>query len=323
MPTTYTDQFYLMDPANPQAPGTSLTVTNLTLTDANDDGDIDRFNGDSVNGLDVVNSWPGDTVTIFVPGVGNITYTGTTFYLQGGLRVFTPTDGQVLQDGTLVSTTWVTSQGPLLVDDLGPPCFAAGTLIETAEGPVEVQRLGVGDLVVTRDNGLHPIRWIGKRSLSAEELSRDPSLRPVRLRANAIAPGVPSSDLLVSQQHRILVRSRIAERMFGAEEILVAAKHLCELDGIEISEAEEGVSYVHILFDRHEVVVSNGAETESLFAGPMALRSLDRDAINELLKIFPEFGPSGIVEPARDFVSGRLGRKLASRHVRNAKPLVI
>lgn len=311
-----------MDPANPPAPGSTLTVSVLTLTDANDDGDIDRFNGDSVNGLDVVNSWPGDTVTIFVPGVGNITYTGTTFYLQGGLRVFTPTDGQVLHNGTLVSTTWVTSQGPLLVGQLGPPCFTAGTLIETGQGSVEVQELSVGDLVVTRDNGLQPVRWIGARALSEAELADDPSLRPVRIAAGALAPGVPAADLAVSQQHRVLVRSRIAERMFGAEEILVAAKHLCDLDGIEISAEGDGVVYVHILFDRHEVVLSNGAATESLYTGPMAVRALDRDAVLELTKLFPDLGQAGAVAPARDFVPGRLGRKLAWRHARNDKPLV-
>ena len=176
-----------------------MTVSVRTLTDQNDDGDIDRFNGDAINGVDIVNSWPGDTVTIFVAGVGNITYTGITFYLPGGVRVFTPTDGQVLQEGILVSTTWVNTQGPLLVGDLGPPCFAAGTLIRTRDGLVEVQDLAVGDLVTTRDNGDQPIRWIGKRDLAAEELADDPRLRPVLIRAGALAPGVPSSDLLVSQ----------------------------------------------------------------------------------------------------------------------------
>lgn len=323
MPTNYTDQFFLMDPANPPPVGTLLTVSVQTLTDQNDDGDIDRFNGDSINGVDIVNSWPGDTVTVNVAGVGNVTYTGITFYLPGGVRVFTPTDGQVLQEGTLVSTTWVNNQGPLLVGDLGPPCFAGGTLIETDRGPVPVEALAPGNMVVTRDHGLQPVRWVGRRALTEAELEADQGLRPVRIKADALGTGVPCADLEVSQQHRVLVRSRIAERMFGAQEILVAAKHLCGLDGISIVPEGEGVLYCHILFDRHEVVLSNGAETESLYVGPMALRSLDRGAADEVLKLFPDLAGTGEVAPARAFVPGRLGRKLASRHAQNAKPLVV
>ena len=126
MPTNYTDQFYTFDPANPPPPGTSVTFVLYTLRDQNDDGDVDRFNNDRVNGSDVVNSYPGDTVTINVGGV-NVTYTGITFYLANGQRVFTPTDGQVLQNGTFVSATFVTTQGPVAVPtELGPACFTPG-----------------------------------------------------------------------------------------------------------------------------------------------------------------------------------------------------
>lgn len=120
---TYTDQFYNMDPANPPTAGQPITFSVYSITDANNDNDFDRFNNDSVDGVDIISSWPGDTVTVFVAGIGNVTYTGTTFYLSGGRRVFTPTDGQVLQNGTFVSSTWVNSQGPLLVSQLGPTCF--------------------------------------------------------------------------------------------------------------------------------------------------------------------------------------------------------
>nr|WP_254435566.1 hypothetical protein [Ruegeria arenilitoris] len=79
MPTTYLDQFFAMDPASPPATGTLLTVEKYNLVDQNDDGDIDSSDNDSVNGIDVTRSWPGDTVTINVSGVGNVTYTGITF----------------------------------------------------------------------------------------------------------------------------------------------------------------------------------------------------------------------------------------------------
>lgn len=323
MPTTYSDQFFLMDPANPPSVGTTLTVSVQTLTDQNDDGDIDRFDGDAINGVDIVNSWPGDTVTINVPGVGDVTYTGITFYLAGGVRVFTPTDGSVLQEGTLVSTTFVNSQGPLDVGNLGPPCFGEGTVLETVQGGVAVEHLRVGDLVLTRDNGPQAVRWIGRKALDAGLLRRSAKLRPIRIRAGALSGGVPAVDLIVSPQHRVLVRSTIAERMFGDSEVLVAAKHLCGVVGIEVAEDLEGVVYFHLLFDRHEVVISNGAETESLHTGPEALKSVGAEALEEIFTLFPELRDRDEpVAGARGFATGRRGRKLAERHGQNGKPLV-
>lgn len=70
-------------------------------------------------------------------------------------------------------------------------------------------------------------------------------------------------DLLVSPQHRILVRSKVAQRMFGKQEVLAAAKHLLTLDGIEIADDVQETTYYHILFDRNEIVYADGAEAET------------------------------------------------------------
>ena len=201
-----------------------------------------------------------------------------------------------------------------------PYCFAAGTMIETDRGAVAVEALAEGDLVVTRDNGLQPIRWIGSRSLSARELAGNEKLRPIRIRAGALGHGVPAADLLVSPQHRVLVRSKIAQKMFGTDEVLVAAKQLCQIDGIDVAHDLAAVVYYHLLFDRHEVVISNGAETESLFTGPEALRSIGPAALAEILTLFPELADRDYrPAAARTLASGRLGRKLAVRHGQNAQ----
>ncbi|PPB82476.1 Hint domain-containing protein [Albidovulum inexpectatum] len=198
MPTNYLDQFYQLDPAFPPPPGTAVAFVKLTLTDQNDDDDLDRFNGDSLDGIDITRSWPGDTVTINVPGIGNITYTGTTFYLADGRRFFTPTDGQVLRNGTFVSSTYVTTQGPLLVSQLGPPCFTAGTLIDTPAGPVPVEDLRPGDMVMTLDHGARPLHWVGRRTVAGSG-----KFAPI-----TIEPGIFDNDipLVVSPEHRILYR---------------------------------------------------------------------------------------------------------------------
>lgn len=201
------------------------------------------------------------------------------------------------------------------------PCFTAGTLIATARGEVAVERLQVGDLVLTLDRGLQPIRWIGARTLTPDDLARAPNLLPIRIEAGTLAPDLPHKALTISPQHRCLVRSKIAERIAGEAEVLVAAKHLLGTPGVSVLPGDAPVTYIHMLFDRHELVWSNGAVTESLYLGEQAMASVDQAARDEILTLFPmlaELRPSA----ARPFLRGRLARKLVERSVSNRKPLI-
>lgn len=298
MPTSYVDQFYLMDPANPPSVETLLTPVSYTLIDQNDDGDIDRFNNDSINGIDVTSSWSGDTITVTLSGGGSATYTGTTFYMANGDRYFTPDDGQALQAGNYASASYVTSQGPLDVEDLGPPCFVAGTVIDTPDGGKLVQDLQVGDLVLTLDHGPQEIRWTGHRVVAGQG-----NFAPIRFAPNAIGNDV---ELLVSPQHRMLIGGWRAELLFGEDEVLVAAKHLVNGDLIHEMPMRE-VRYHHLLFDDHEVIFSNGIPSESFHPGGTIL---DGDAAlrAELSALFPELSEMG-----------RGWDKQCARHVIKAK----
>jgi len=305
MPTTYLDQFFAMDPASPPATGTLLTVEKYNLVDQNDDGDIDSSDNDSVNGIDVTRSWPGDTVTINVSGVGNVTYTGITFYLADGSRVFTPTDGQVLQEGTLVSTTFVNTEGPLVVPgELGPPCFTAGTMIKTPDGLRCVEELQAGDLVTTIDNGPQALVWVGRTTVAAEG-----NAAPIRFAAGVLGL---DRDTLFSPQHRMLIDDWRAAYFYGHPEVLIAAHSL--VNGTTVTRVEGGeIEYFHLLFDQHEIVIANGAKSESYYPGHAVTRS-DRETQAELLRLFPQLAAVEDDGPktARPVVRPREGRLIAS-----------
>ena len=98
---------------------------------------------------------------------------------------------------------------------MGVPCFAAGTLIRTERGEVRVEALVPGNRVVTADNGLQPVRWVGVRRLDAGVLDQHPALRPVRIRRGVLGAGLPVADLVVSPQHRVLVRSANSAEVAG------------------------------------------------------------------------------------------------------------
>lgn len=303
MPTTYLDQFFAMDPASPPPVGTTLAVQKYNLVDQNDDGDIDRFDNDTVNGIDVTQSWPGDTVTINVSGVGNVTYTGITFYLADGSRAFTPTDGQVLQQGTLVSTSFVNTQGPLVVPgELGPPCFTAGTMIETPDGPRRIEDFQAGDLVITVDNGPQALVWVGRTTVAAEGSSA-----PIRFAEGMFGL---DRDTLFSPQHRMLIDDWRAAYYYGHPEVLVAAH--CLVNGETVTRVEGGdIEYFHLLFEQHEIVIANGAKSESYYPGHAMTRS-DRATQAELLRLFPQLVGSGASRTARPVVRPRDGRLIAS-----------
>ncbi|MEZ5911032.1 MAG: Hint domain-containing protein [Paracoccaceae bacterium] len=301
MPTPYAEQFYQIDPSAPPAGGTPLAVFDLTLVDQNSNGFISRSGNDSLDGSDITNIYPGDTVTVLRNGV-NVTITGATIYLADGRVFFTPTDGEVLQNSTFVSSTFVTGQSAFPVSALGPPCFVEGTRLATPDGERAVEELRVGDRVLTRDNGPQPIRWIG-----SAEVPGTGRFAPVRIAAGSLGN---RRDLWVSPQHRMLVSGWRAELMAGEAEVLVAAKDL--VDGVRITRAPRpSVCYWHLLFDRHELVLAEGAVSESFFPGDEILRRDDRIAA-EIAALFPELSEkaAGHWKTARPVVSSNRARAL-------------
>ncbi len=205
-------------------------------------------------------------------------------------------------------------------------CFTTGTKITTPNGPVAIEHLRVGDLVETADHGPCPIRWIGSSRIGSLALATNPKQRPICIRAGALGWGLPEADLLVSPQHRILVQSNILERMVGAKEGLVAAKHLLGIPGIEVADDVTVVTYWHFMFDRHEIVFAEGAAAESLFTGPVALKSVSPESREEILSLFPELATLDYdalaSRAARALINGRIGRSLVERHVKNDRGLV-
>lgn len=206
-------------------------------------------------------------------------------------------------------------------------CFVRGTMIETIDGPVAIEDIRPGTLVRTMDSGFRPVKWIGSAVVGGNDKPIPANLRPIRIRAGALGANMPETDLLVSPQHRILVRSRIAQRMFSTTEVLLAAKQLLQVEGIDIDTKAERIEYFHMMFDQHEIVFSNGAPTESLYLGAEALKGLGAAAVDEILQILPHL--RGVLEgqdaaqPARLMPSGRAGRKLAVRHIQHDRSLIM
>jgi hypothetical protein len=112
-------------------------------------------------------------------------------------------------------------------------------------------------------------------------------MKPVLIQKGALGNGLPTHDMLVSPNHRILVNNDKTALYFEEREVLAAAKHLTGLEGVDEVTAL-GVSYIHFMFDAHEVVLSNGAWTESFQPGDYSLKGIGNAQRTEILELFPE-----------------------------------
>ena len=166
------------------------------------------------------------------------------------------------------------------------PCFTPGTLITTERGLVPVEHLTVADKVLTRDHGLQPLRWVGRRDLGLADLIAGPKLQPVRICAGALGKGLPARDMLVSPQHRMLIAGPRAQMLFGEDEVLVAATHLTVLPGVE-QVLTQGIQYLHLMFDAHELITADGAWSESFQPAARTLHDLGADQRAEIEALFP------------------------------------
>lgn len=169
----------------------------------------------------------------------------------------------------------------------GVICFTPGTWLSTPGGPRRIETLQPGEAIETRDNGPQPVLWTGHRRMTGARLHAMPHLRPIRFRSGALGAGRPDGDLLVSPQHRMLVRGPSAQALFNTPEVLVAAENLVNDHSVMVDHAAREVVYVHILLERHNIVWANGVETESFHPSNTALDMIETGQREGLLRLLP------------------------------------
>ncbi|APO88300.1 type I secretion protein [Donghicola sp. JL3646] len=242
-------------------------------------GDV-VIGGEDADGLDI------DVLNLTGSGVDHIIYNdtdpeaGTVFFNDGSTMTFSEIENVI-------------------------PCFTPGTLIATPRGQVPVEQLHVGDKIITRDNGIQEIAWLGQKEMPGKQLIANPHLKPILIKAGALGNGLPERDMLVSPNHRVLVASDLTQLYFEEREVLAAAKHLVGSAGIHQVDVTN-TTYIHFMFERHEVVLSDGAWTESFQPGDYSLKGIGNSQRNEIFELFPELKEKAGIQ---DYQSARRALK--------------
>ena len=166
-------------------------------------------------------------------------------------------------------------------------CFTPDTRLATPMGGRMIRDLRPSDMVETRDNGPQEVLWCGHRRMTGARLYAMPHLRPIRFKAGALGIGRPDEDLLVSPQHRMLLKGPAAQALFHTPEVLVAAEDLLNNQTVIVDHTLREVTYVHILLQRHNVIWANGLDSESFHPSNTALETVDPGQLGHLLQLFP------------------------------------
>ena len=172
----------------------------------------------------------------------------------------------------------------------GAICFTPGTRILTPDGTCPVEEIAPGQTILTRDNGPQEVLWTGQHRLGGARLFAMPHLRPIRLRAGALATGIPDGDLIVSPEHRLLVTGASARALFGEAEVLVEARDLLDDRRVTVEHGLTEVRYIHLLTARHQVIWANGVASETFHPARADLTLIDPAARDALLSVAPGIG---------------------------------
>lgn len=185
--------------------------------------------------------------------------------------------------------------------DTGLACFVAGTLVDTPAGPRKIETLTPGDQVMTLDAGAMPVRWVGTRQVSGRG-----AFAPIRFATGQYGATAP---VMVSPQHRLLVTGWQAELLFGEAEVLVPAKALINDKTVRPAFCDQ-VTYVHLLFDTHQIVTTSGLQSESYFPVRAGEAGWCPQTAAELEGLFPALQHVQAAQTARPALSVRLGAML-------------
>ena len=303
----------------------SAVDTNAQINDVNGNGEL--------NGVDTVTTtFPGDGSPTTLSRVDLSAQFGG---IAGGFGSGThyaifedPSGQQYILFSRNVDTSLVSGGEITLTEQGDAPgnmanseiiCFASGTQIAAPHGPRLIEDIEVGDTLCTLTGGLTRVEWRSRSQHSAGDLAANPKLAPVCIKAGAFGHGLPDRDLLLSRQHRVLLRSRVARRMFGSFDVFVPCHTLLPCQGVFMSEAE-AIDYHHVLTDKHSVLLANSLPCESLLMAEHLARvccQKERTVLEALLT-----AQKVDATPAHRILSNTESRGLLERLLKAGRPFI-
>jgi hypothetical protein len=201
---------------------------------------------------------------------------GLNFWINAVLAGDISQGDAALQIAALAGTDDAATLAAKVLAAEAAACYCCGTLIATGRGQVPVEDLAIGDIVATASGALRPIKWIGRRSYDGRFIMGRKDLLPICFKAGSLDDNVPKRDLWISPHHAMYLNG-----------VLIEAKDL--VNGVSIVQAEhvDKVEYVHIELESHDVIIAEGALSETFIDDNS--RSMFQNA-HEYRLLYPDAG---------------------------------
>ncbi|MFY0661365.1 MAG: Hint domain-containing protein [Shimia sp.] len=298
MHTSYTVQFYCLDTRRGIPPGDFLVPINMQVSVCDSDGTVTAIspncNNDFLLGMELAQIFEGDTIGLEIGG-SYLEIKGISFILDsknGGHSLFVPTDGSILQGGRFLwsSIKARSALDQVSISQIATPNCTPGKLIATPLGKKPITDLRCGDQVITRENGIQEISWIGHRKISERELKINPKSIPILIGQGALGNGLPDRDVLVGSNTRVLVTNQLNGPDKTKRGFLVAAKYLTSFAGVSVADCSS-FCWTPFMFERHELVLIDGIWIECFQPKDPSLQGLCNSQRDELFQFFPELIP--------------------------------
>ncbi|NNE53859.1 MAG: Hint domain-containing protein [Sulfitobacter sp.] len=186
--------------------------------------------------------------------------------------------------------------------------FTRGTHITLASGEQRrIEDLKVGNRILTRDDGVQEIRWIGETTVRAVG-----EFAPIKIQAGTLNN---AHDLIVSPDHRLFIYQRRDEVGAGRSELLVKARHL--VNGYTVTVQQGGfVDYFQLLFDSHQIIYAEGIAAETMLIDTRTKSVLPDDLAASMGEVIP--GHSDLPHAGLDVNKALLDRPDAAELLRKA-----
>ena len=207
---------------------------------AADDTFVENANGDTIDG--------GAGANTVVLRLNQADYTMTR--TPANVVTVTTRAGGVSDTLSNVSTLRFADGSTMLTNAIA--CYARGTRLAVPDGQALVERLAIGDSVVTASGYVRAVKWIGTRAYAGPFLAANPGAQPIRVHAGAIADGIPMRDLHVSARHALFI-----------DGLLIPAESL--VNGVSVTRCTDWaeVEYFHIELHSHDILLAEGCPAES------------------------------------------------------------
>jgi hypothetical protein len=235
----------------------TLDPSTLTVASLSGTGDVTIDTSSTLDNIAGTIDITGTGAIIDITDLAYSALTSGTFNTLSDQLMITYGSGSIL-DLTFANaaiTSFVLASDGQGGTDIEMPCFAAGTRLLTEDGEVLVEDIAVGDVLVTvRENGplTQKVIWTGRRAIDIRRHPAPDLVRPIRITAGAIAPGVPERDLRLSPEHAVYLNGN-----------LFTAVSLVNGTTIYQEQSTTHVTYHHIELETHDILMVEGLPCES------------------------------------------------------------